>query len=142
VIEIQAAAERMLELARDPDITSDDFRTVPTATPTEGVGCVEAPRGLLIHHYKTDERGVVTDANLVVGTTNNYAPMTLSIKKAATDLISGLDEVDEGSLNMVEMAFRAYDPCFGCATHNLGDEGSLEINIRRRDGTLIHTARR
>lgn len=142
VIEIQAAAERMLELARDPEITSPDFRTVPSATPTEGVGCVEAPRGLLIHHYRTDERGIVTEANLVVGTTNNYAPITLSIQKAARDLISGQAEVDEGTLNMVEMAFRAYDPCFGCATHNLGDEGALEINVRRTDGALIHTTRR
>ncbi|MBD3173714.1 MAG: Ni/Fe hydrogenase subunit alpha [Armatimonadia bacterium] len=142
VIEIQYAAERMLELAQDPDITSDDFRTVPTETPTEGVGCVEAPRGLLLHHYKTDEKGVVTDANLVVGTTNNYAPITLSIKKAAQDLVSGNGDVDEGTLNMVEMAFRAYDPCFGCATHNFGEGSPLEINIRRTDGSLIHSTRR
>ena len=37
----------------------------------EGVGGVEAPRGTLTHHYRTDERGVVTKANLIVGTTNN-----------------------------------------------------------------------
>ena len=80
----QAAAERMLELARDPDITSDDFRTVQNATPTEGVGCGSLG-GLLIHHYKTDERGVVTDANLVVD--QHLCADDAKIKIAATDLI-------------------------------------------------------
>lgn len=75
------AAERWVELATDPEITSDQFRTVPTAKPTEGIGIVEAPRGTLTHHYWTDERGCVTRVNLIVGTTNNYAPISMSIKK-------------------------------------------------------------
>ncbi len=81
LIELLYAAERWVELATDPEITSDNFRTVPTATPTEGVGIVEAPRGTLTHHYWTDERGVVTKANLIVGTTNNYAPISMSISE-------------------------------------------------------------
>ena len=83
LIELLYAAERWVELATDPEITSPNFRTVPTATPTEGVGIVEAPRGTLTHHYWTDERGIVTKVNLIVGTTNNYAPITMSISKAA-----------------------------------------------------------
>ena len=81
LVELLYAAERWVELATDPEITSDDFRTVPTATPTEGVGIVEAPRGTLTHHYWTDERGIVTKVNLIVGTTNNYAPMSMSIEQ-------------------------------------------------------------
>jgi len=138
-VELQYAAERMLELAQDPEITDPNVRVVPTETPTEGVGCVEAPRGILYHHYKTDEKGIVREANLIVGTTNNYAPITMSIRKAAKDLIKGNGEVSEGTLNRIEMAFRAYDPCFGCATHALGGQRPFEIVLRRRDGTVLRT---
>src|SRR5574341_329155 len=83
LIELLYAAERWVELVNDPEITSPNIHTKPTQTPTEGVGIVEAPRGTLTHHYWTDERGVLTKVNLIVGTTNNYAPISMSIKKAA-----------------------------------------------------------
>ena len=137
LIELLYAAERWVELATDPEITSPNFHAIPTATPTEGVGIVEAPRGTLTHHYWTDERGVVTKVNLIVGTTNNYAPITMSIKKAADSLIKN-GNVNEGLLNMVEMAFRAYDPCFGCATHSLPGQMPLEITIRDADGNPMN----
>ncbi len=136
LIELLYAAERWVELATDPEITSPDFHTIPTATPTEGVGIVEAPRGTLTHHYWTDERGVVTKVNLVVGTTNNYAPITMSVKKAADNLIKN-GNINEGLLNMVEMAFRAYDPCFGCATHSLPGQMPLEVTVRNPDGEPV-----
>ncbi len=137
LIELLYAAERWVELATDPEITSPDFHAIPTATPTEGVGIVEAPRGTLTHHYWTDERGVVTKVNLVVGTTNNYAPITMSIKKAADSLIKK-GNVNEGLLNMVEMAFRAYDPCFGCATHSLPGQMPLEVTIHDAEGNPVN----
>jgi len=110
---------RLVELATDPEITSPGFHTIPTAKPTESVGIVDAPRGTRTHHYVTDERGILTKVNLIVGTTNNYAPMAMSIKKAAQSLIHHGVVIGEGILNRVEMAFRPYDPCFGCATHAL-----------------------
>jgi len=131
------AAERWVELASDPEITSDDFHAVPTKTPTEGVGTVEAPRGTLTHHYWTDERGVLTKVNLVVGTTNNYAPISMSIKKAAQSLITNGTVITEGLLNKVEMAFRTYDPCFGCATHSLPGQMPLEVEVRDANGEII-----
>lgn len=136
LIELLYAAERWVELATDPEITSPNYHAIPTATPTEGVGIVEAPRGTLTHHYWTDDRGVVTKVNLIVGTTNNYAPITMSIKKAASSLIKK-GNVNEGLLNMVEMAFRAYDPCFGCATHSLPGQMPLEISIRKANGEIL-----
>jgi F420-non-reducing hydrogenase large subunit len=136
LVELLYAAERWVELATDPEITSDNYHTIPTEKPTEGVGIVEAPRGTLTHHYWTDERGVVTKANLIVGTTNNYAPISMSINKAASNLIKG-GNVNEGLLNMVEMAFRAYDPCFGCATHSLPGQMPLEITIRDKNGEVV-----
>ncbi|HLA86981.1 MAG TPA: nickel-dependent hydrogenase large subunit, partial [Anaerolineales bacterium] len=123
-------------LVADPEITSPNVHTRPTQTPTEGVGIVEAPRGTLTHHYWTDERGVVTKVNLIVGTTNNYAPIQMSTHKAATSLIKD-GNVNEGLLNMVEMAFRAYDPCFGCATHSLPGQMPLQITIHDVDGNPV-----
>ncbi len=137
LIELLYAAERWVELASDPEITSDNFHTKPTEVPTEGVGIVEAPRGTLTHHYTTDERGVVTKVNLIVGTTNNYAPISMSINKAASSLIKKGTVVTEGMLNMVEMAFRAYDPCFGCATHSLPGKMPLQVTIRDANGQPV-----
>jgi F420-non-reducing hydrogenase large subunit len=142
LIELLYAAERMLELTRHPEITSPDVRAVPTRVPTEGVGTVEAPRGTLTHHYWTDERGILTKVNLVVGTTNNHAPIAMSIDKAARGLIHAGTVVTDGLLDRVEMAFRAYDPCFGCATHSMPGEMPLIVNIRDRDGEILRTVSR
>ena len=135
LVEILYAAERWVELATDPEITSDEYRVLPTETPTEGVGCVEAPRGTLTHHYATDERGILT--KVIVGTTNNNAPICMSVKKAAQGLIQKGQPVKESMLNMVEMAFRAYDPCFGCATHSLPGQMPLEVTIRSPEGEVL-----
>jgi len=136
LIELLYSAERWVELATDPEITGKEYRAIPTATPNEGVGCVEAPRGTLTHHYWTDERGILTKVNLVVGTTNNNAPICMSVKRAAEGLIHG-GKVDDGLLNMVEMAFRAYDPCFGCATHSLMGQMPLQVSIRNTEGEVL-----
>ena len=127
----------MLELIRDPEITNPDIRVIPTEKPTEGVGSVEAPRGTLTHHYWTDERGVLTKVNMIVGTTNNHAPISMSIKRAAEKLITKNNIVKEGLLNKIEMAFRLYDPCFSCATHSLPGKMPLKVNIRNSSGDII-----
>jgi F420-non-reducing hydrogenase large subunit len=131
----------MLELSIDPEITNPNVRTPITEKPTEGVGCVEAPRGTLTHHYKTDENGILTDVNLVVGTTNNYAPISMSVKKAAQSFIKRGEVITEGMLNRVEMAFRPYDPCMSCATHALPGQMPLDISIRDPQGTLLERVR-
>jgi F420-non-reducing hydrogenase large subunit len=95
-------------------------------------------RGILTHHYKTDEKGLVTHANLIVGTTNNNAPISMSIKRAAQKLIQPGKEIGQGLLNMVEMAFRLYDPCFSCATHSLPGEMPLIVQVIDAKGMVIH----
>jgi F420-non-reducing hydrogenase large subunit len=137
LIEQMYAAERLLELASDDEILDPNIRTIPTETPTEGVGVVEAPRGTLYHHYKTDERGIITEANLIVATVNNSAAISMSIARAAEGLIKG-GEVNDGLLNMVEMAFRAYDPCFACATHSLPGEMPLQVLVKDKDGNVLY----
>ncbi len=136
VIEIIYAAERMVELVNDPEITSSNIRNIPTAKPSVGIGVVEAPRGTLYHHYETDERGLITLANLIVATQNNAARIAMSVEKAAKGLIKQ-GNVSEGLLNMVEMAFRAYDPCFGCATHAAPGRLPLIVNLYNRDRKLL-----
>jgi hypothetical protein len=112
-------------------------RLIPTATPKEGVGIVEAPRGTLTHHYITDEHGVVKKVNLIVGTTNNIAPISTAIRQAAKGLIKKGEVINQGLLNLVEMAFRAYDPCMSCATHALPGSLPLEVRILDSAGQLV-----
>ncbi len=140
LVELIFAAERMVELAADPEITSDRVRTPVTGIVGEGVGTVEAPRGTLTHHYRTDADGIITWVNLIVGTTNNHAPITMSVDRAARALIHG-GQADQGLLNRIEMAFRAYDPCFGCATHALPGQMPLEVTIRDSAGEVVDVHR-
>jgi F420-non-reducing hydrogenase large subunit len=137
LIELLYAAERLLELSRDPEITSPNIRNIPTAKPDEGVGIVEAPRGTLTHHYITDEKGVIKKCNLIVGTTNNYAPLFMSVRKAAADLIKPGVKITEGLLNRIEMAWRPYDPCMSCATHALPGQLPLEVTIYDAQGNEV-----
>jgi F420-non-reducing hydrogenase large subunit len=130
LVELLYAAERQLELIQDIEITDPKVRIIPNRIPDEGVGVVEAPRGILYHHYKTDDKGMVTKVNLIVGTTNNNAPICMSIRKAAQGLIKAGTIVTEGLLNRIEMAFRAYDPCLSCATHSLPGQMPLQVVIK------------
>jgi len=140
LIECLYAAEAVQQLATDPEITSQDIRTIPKDKPTSGVGVVEAPRGTLYHHYETDAQGMVKSVNLIVATVQNNAAMNMSIKKAAQHLIDG-PEVSEELLDRVEMAFRAYDPCLACATHALPGQMPLEVTIHQQGRVVNHLER-
>jgi F420-non-reducing hydrogenase large subunit len=137
LIELIYAAERLLELSQDPEITDPNVRAIPTAVPDEGVGIVEAPRGTLTHHYVTDERGVIKKANLIVATVNNAAAVNMSIKKAAMALIKPGKEITNGLLNRIEMAWRPYDLCLACASHNFPSYPPLPIEVYNSEGQLI-----
>ena len=109
LIEEIYACERAIEILGDPVITDPDVRAKVEPGAGRGVGCVEAPRGTLIHDYSTDENGLITRANLIVGTTHNLGPINMSVNQAARSLIKN-GTYDEGTLNKIEMAVRAYDP--------------------------------
>jgi F420-non-reducing hydrogenase large subunit len=127
-IECLYAAERLQELAMDDDILSQDHRTICRNVIGEGVGVIEAPRGTLFHHYKTDQNGIITDLNLLVASAQNYGAMNIDIKNVARQLIKN-GEISNGILNMVEMGFRSYDPCFSCATHAAIGKMPMEITL-------------
>jgi len=140
LIELLYATERAKELIVDEEITSDKIRN-PVGEPGEGMGVVEAARGTLIHHYNVDENGLIAKANLIVATTNNAGAITMSVRDAARGLIKN-GEVNDGILNMIEMAFRAYDPCFACATHSLPGSMPLIANIYDKNEMLVRSIRR
>jgi len=142
LVELLYSAERCLELAMDREITGRELRAQLGPIPGEGVGIVEAQRGTLTHHYWTDKKGIVTKVNLIVGTTNNHAAICMSIKKAAEGLIKKGVVVSEGILNMIEMAFRAYDPCFSCATHCLPGQMPIIVDIRNAGGEVQQRLKR
>ena len=135
-VEMLYAAERMRELVNDPEITSADLRIIPSEKPSVGIGVVEAPRGTLIHHYETDDKGLLRKVNLIVATQNNAARIALSVEKAATSLIKG-GKVNDGLLNMIEMAFRAYDPCHACGTHSIPGHILLKATVHDSDMNVV-----
>jgi len=140
LIELLYAAERAVELVKDPEITSTNVRNKP-GEPGEGVGIVEAARGTLIHHYILDNDALIKDVNLIVATTNNCPAINMSIRDAAKGLIRG-GTVNQGLLNKVEMAFRAYDPCLACATHFAVGQMPLRVNIYNSEKKLLKTVQR
>ena len=140
LIELLYAAERAVELVKDPEITSTEVRNKP-GEPGEGVGIVEAARGTLIHHYILDNNALIKDVNLIVATTNNCPAINMSIRDAAKGLIHG-GNVNQGLLNMVEMAFRAYDPCLACATHFAVGQMPLTVEIYSHEKELLKTVQR
>ncbi len=140
-IEALYAAERLRELADDPEVLGKEYRTLSAEVAGEGIGVVEAPRGSLFHHYKSDERGMITDVNLIVASAQNYGAMNLDIRNVARTLIKG-GQVSNGILNMVEMGFRSYDPCFSCATHAAVGQMPLELVLHGPDGGELGRIRR
>ncbi|MCX8092771.1 MAG: Ni/Fe hydrogenase subunit alpha [Candidatus Goldbacteria bacterium] len=142
VIELLYFAENLVELLNDDSILSDDIRNIPQEVKGEGIGIVEAQRGTLIHHYITDEKAMVKKANIIVATAFNYGAMTLTLKNAAKKLAKKEGKIDDKILNMIEMAFRAFDPCFGCATHSLPGTMPLIVKIKNKKGEVIDIIRR
>ncbi len=138
LIEVLYSAERLVELVNDDEILDPNVRVLPSTTPKEGISIIEAPRGTLTHHYWTDENGIITKANLVVGTTNNNAPISMAVKKAAQKFINKEGGIGQGLLNMVEMAFRLFDPCLSCATHSLPGQMPLAVEVKSSDGETLH----
>ena len=119
----------------DPEVLSTNLVTESNILTGEGVGCLEAPRGTLFHHYKTDQNGMLTKVNLIVATGHNNWAINKSVEMVAKSFVDG-KKLTEGMLNRVEAAIRAYDPCFSCSTHAIGAMPMI-IELREEDGTLI-----
>ncbi|NUN95517.1 MAG: Ni/Fe hydrogenase subunit alpha [Candidatus Omnitrophica bacterium] len=140
LIEIIYALERIRELLDDPAILSKHVRAQARPNAFEGIGVAEAPRGTLIHHYKIDEDGLMTWANLIIATGHNNLAMNRGILQAAKHFVDG-NKLEEGMLNRVEAVIRAYDPCLSCSTHALG-RMPLVVQLVSPEGKVVNEARR
>ena len=142
LIEILGAVERIAELVDDPDVRSADFRARAGVNRLEGVGCSEAPRGTLFHHYQVDRNGIIQKVNLIIATGQNNLAMNRTVTQIARRYIHN-GQATNGILNRLEAGIRAYDPCLSCSTHAIGsmplvvdviDSGGNVVNQWKRDG--------
>jgi NAD-reducing hydrogenase large subunit len=140
LIEILAAAEKMERLLDDPLLESDHLRADAGINQRDAVGCSEAPRGTLFHHYQVDENGLLTKVNLIIATGQNNLAMNRAVAQIARRYIKG-PQVPEAMLNRVEAGLRAFDPCLSCSTHAVG-QMPLVVRLIGADGTVLHTVTR
>jgi NAD-reducing hydrogenase large subunit len=140
LIEILYALERLEELLSDPDILNAHVRAFAGVNSLEGIGAAEAPRGTLIHHYKVDDQGLITWANLIIATGHNNLAMNRGVLQTARRFVNGR-QLSEGMLNRVEAVIRTFDPCLSCSTHAVG-QMPLLIQLVGADGSVLHERRR
>ncbi len=140
LIDIIHCIDMIEQLLSGPDILDTHVRARAQVNQNEGVGVSEAPRGLLIHHYRVDDDGLIQSVNLVIATGHNNLAMNRSVAQVARHYVHGTD-VAEGMLNRVEAVIRAYDPCLSCSTHALGKMPIL-MDIHAADGSLLRQVTR
>jgi len=135
LIEMIYALERMQQLLDSPQILENHVRASAGVNALEGVGMIEAPRGLLIHHYKVNDDGAMVWANLIVATGHNNLAMNRGVLQVARHFVHG-EKIEEGMLNRVEALIRAYDPCLSCSTHASGHV-ALKLELRSHNGVVL-----
>jgi len=140
LIEILFALEHIQEYLEDPIITKKQAKYSASLNNLEGVGCCEAPRGTLIHHYRVNEEGLITFANLIIATGHNNLAMNRGILQAARHFVRS-EKLTEGMLNRVEAVIRAFDPCLSCSTHADGHL-ALQVQLLGPGGKLVDEIRR
>ena len=138
MVEIMYSLEKIARLLDDPEIVSTDLITPSSEVDGEGVGCIEAPRGTLFHHYWANETGAIEKANFIVATGHNNISMNRAVLDVAKQYVKGA-ELREGMLNRVEAAIRCYDPCLSCSTHAVG-QMPIRLELRGPGGELLDEA--
>ncbi len=140
LIEILNGIERIEHILNKPDIMDKNVRAYAEPNRLEGVGISEAPRGTLIHHYRINEDGIITYANLIIATGHNNLAMNRGVLQVAKHFVKG-NQLQEGMLNRVEAVIRAYDPCLSCSTHAVG-QMPLHVQLVNRDGAVVSELKR
>lgn len=135
LIEILTSLERIGRLLDDPDVLSLRYRARAGINQLEGVGCSEAPRGTLFHHYLVNEDGLIQKVNLLIATGQNNLAMNRTVAQIAKHWIRGPD-IPEGVFNRIEAGIRAFDPCLSCSTHALG-QMPLMVEVLDSNGEML-----
>jgi NAD-reducing hydrogenase large subunit len=140
LIEMLHAVERIDQLTEDPDLLGDHVLAKAGQNRREGIGCCEAPRGTLFHHYQVDDNGLIEKVNLLIATSQNNLAMNLAVEQTARQFVSSRS-IEEGMLNRVEAAIRCFDPCLSCSTHAAG-RMPLMVELRDSGGSLLQRVER
>src|SRR5271165_4590725 len=135
LIEVLYGIEKIEQILADPLILDKHVRAIAAVNRLEGAGQAEAPRGTLHHHYKVDENGLITWANMVIATGQNNNAMNQGVLQAAKHYVKK-GKFTEGILNRVEAVVRTFDPCLSCSTHAFG-QMPLEISLLSADGEVV-----
>jgi NAD-reducing hydrogenase large subunit len=135
LIEVLYGIEKIEQILADPHILDTHVRATAGVNRLEGMGQAEAPRGTLHHHYKVDEDGKITWANLVIATGQNNNAMNKGVLQAARYYVKD-GKFTEGVLNRVEAVVRAFDPCLSCSTHAFG-QMPLALTLLSADGEVV-----
>lgn len=140
LIEVLASIERIEQMVDDADLQSEHLRAHAGVNQLEGVGCSEAPRGTLFHHYQVNADGLIQKVNLLIATGQNNLAMNRTVLQIARHYIKG-PQVPEGILNRLEAGLRAFDPCLSCSTHAVG-QMPLRVQLFAADGRFLDEVRR
>ena len=140
LIEILFAIEKIEMLLNDPVILGDNIRAKAMINKKEGIGACEAPRGVLFHHYKVDDDGVLQKVNMLIATAQNNLAMNRTVRQLAMAFLDG-QKLTEGILNRIEAGIRCYDPCLSCSTHAIG-KMPLQVQLLDADGNVVSERRR
>ena len=135
LIDILYGIEKIEQILADPLILDKHVRASAGVNRLEGAGQAEAPRGTLHHHYKVDENGLITWANLVIATGQNNNAMNLGVLQAAKEYVKE-GKFTAGALNRVEAVIRTFDPCLSCSTHAFG-QMPLILTLLNADGEQV-----
>jgi len=135
LIDILYGIEKIEQILSDPLILDKHVRASAGVNRLEGAGQAEAPRGTLMHHYKVDEDGLITWANLVIATGQNNNAMNKGVLQAARHYVKD-GKFTEGVLNRVEAVIRTFDPCLSCSTHAFG-QMPLVLSLVNADGEQV-----
>ncbi|UCE91590.1 MAG: Ni/Fe hydrogenase subunit alpha [Methanobacteriota archaeon] len=114
-IEMTWALEQMPEATEKIAALEDPKRTEATRDTGSGTGAVEAPRGVLYHHYEVKD-GLIEVADIITPTAQNLDDVEVHMKACAERMLAD-GRGDDELLPALEMIARAYDPCISCATH-------------------------
>jgi NAD-reducing hydrogenase large subunit len=135
LIDMLYALEKIEQILSDPLILDTHVRATAGVNRLEGAGVAEAPRGTLCHHYKVDDNGKITWANLVIATGQNNNAMDRGVLQAAKHYVKD-GKFTEGILNRVEAVVRSFDPCLSCSSHAIG-QMPLAISLISAEGEVI-----
>ena len=135
LIEALYGIEKIEQILSDPLILDKHVRANAGVNRLEGAGQAEAPRGTLNHHYKVDENGKITWANLVIATGQNNNAMNRGVLQAAKHYVKDR-KFSEGAMNRIEAVVRTFDPCLSCSTHAFG-QMPLVLTLLSAEGEVV-----